>query len=79
MGTIKITIQDELGNVIGEIADWESQLDLGKATFAEIEGAVEEFKQRTLAEIEKKLLLAAQAKFVEKGKKAGSSSVMGRQ
>jgi len=54
MGTIKITIQDEWGNVIGELADWESQLDLGKATLAEIEGAVEEFKQRTLTEIEKK-------------------------
>ena len=54
MGTIKITIQDEWGNVIGELADWESQLDLGKATLAEIEGAVEEVKQRTLTEIEKK-------------------------
>jgi hypothetical protein len=69
MATIKITIQDDLGNAIDKIADREYQLDLGKATLAEIEGAVEEFKKRALADIEKDLLVTAQAKFVEEEKK----------
>jgi hypothetical protein len=36
---------------------------------AEIEGAVEDFKKRALADIERDLLLATQARFVEEQKK----------
>ena len=53
MAKIKITIQDDFGKVITETADREYQLDLGKATLTEIEGAVEDFKKRALADIEK--------------------------
>jgi hypothetical protein len=42
MAKIKITIQDDFGKVITETADKEYQLDLGKATLTEIEGAVED-------------------------------------
>jgi len=69
MATIKVTIQDDFGNVINEAAGREYPLDLGKATLAEIEGAVEDFKKRALADIEQDLLLATQASFVEGQKK----------
>jgi hypothetical protein len=78
MATIKVTIQDDLGNAINEAADKEYPLDLGKATLAEIEGAVEEFKKKAFADIEKDLLLATQASFVEEQNKEECSSVMER-
>jgi hypothetical protein len=78
MARIKITIQDDGEKVIGETAEKEYQVDLGKATLAEIEGAVEDFKKRALADIEKELLMAAQARFVEEQKKEKGSSVMGQ-
>ena len=69
MATIKVTIQDDFGNVINEAASREYPLDLGKTTLAEIEGAVEDFKKRALADIERDLLLATQDRFVEEQKK----------
>lgn len=76
MATIKVTIQDDFGNVINEMAGRDYPLDLGKATLAEIEGAVEDFKKRALADIERDLLLATQASFVEEQKKEACSRVM---
>lgn len=78
MARIKITIQDDWGKVIGETAEKEYQVDWGKATLAEIEGVAEDFKKRALADIEKELLMAAQARFVEEQKKEKGSSVMGQ-
>jgi hypothetical protein len=72
MATIKVTIQDSFGNVINEAASREYLLDLGQATLAEIEGAVEDFKKKALADIERDLLLATQARFVEEQKKRGA-------
>jgi hypothetical protein len=69
MATIKVTIQDDFGNVINEVAGREYPLNLSKATLAEIEGAVEDFKKRALADIEQDLLLATQASFVEEQKR----------
>ena len=63
MATIKVTIQDDFGNVINEAASREYPLDLGKAILAEIEEAVEDFKKEALADIERDLLLATQARF----------------
>jgi len=77
MARIKITIQDDNGTVINEISEREYELDVGQGRVAEIEGAVDEFKKRALAEIEKAFLVAAQARFVEEQKKEGSFSVMG--
>ena len=79
MAKIKITIQDDFGKVITETADREYQLDLGKATLTEIEGAVEDFKKRALADIEKDFLHDAQTRFVKEQKKEEWSSVMGQQ
>src|SRR5216683_7763038 len=79
MAKIKITIQDDFGKVITETADREYQLDLGKATLTEIEGAVEDFKKRALADIEKDFLHDAQTRFVQEQKKEEWSSVMGQQ
>lgn len=76
MATIKVTIQDDYGNIINEVAGREYPLDLGKATLADIEGAVEDFKKRALADIEQDLLLATQASFVEEQKKEVCSPVM---
>jgi hypothetical protein len=44
----------------------------GQATLAEIKGAVEDFKKKALADIERDLLLATQARFVEEQKKRGA-------
>ena len=71
MAKIKITIQDDFGKVITETADREYQLDLGKATLTEIEEAVEGFKKRALADIEKDFLYDAQTRFVQEQKKSG--------
>ncbi len=79
MAKIKITIQDDFGKVITETADREYQLDLGKATLTEIEGAVEDFKKRALADIEKDFLRDAQTRFIKEQKKEECSSVMGQQ
>ncbi len=78
MAKIKITIQDDFGKVITETADRDYQLDLGKATLTEIEGAVEDFKKRALADIEKDFLRDAQTRFIKEQKKEECSSVMGQ-
>lgn len=78
MAKIKITLQDEDWDGIQEIAEREYELNLGQGTLAEIEEAVEEFKKRALAEIEKTLLVVAQARFVEDQKKEAGWCVMGR-
>src|SRR6266851_4204759 len=78
MAKIKITIQDDFGKVITETADREYQLDLGKATLTEIEGAVEDFKKRALADIEKDFLHDAQTRFVQEQKKADSPGFSGK-
>jgi hypothetical protein len=69
MARIKVTIWDDDGGMINKTAEREYELNVGKGTLAEIEGAVDDFKKKALVEIEKVLLVAEQDKFVEEQKK----------
>lgn len=65
MATIEVIIRDPEGKVFDKENRLIYPMDLGKATFYEIEGAVEQFKKRVLPDIEAELLEAAQKKFIE--------------
>jgi len=72
MARIKITIEDDFGNRIGKEEFKEYYLNIGNGTLDEIEGAVEEFKNRALSEIEKQLLKQEQSKYIAEEKKEGN-------
>ena len=76
MVRIKVTIQDDEGGMINRTAASEDELDVGKGTVADIEGAVDDVKKKVLVEIEQELWGAEQAKLVEEQKKAGCARVM---
>ena len=76
MAKIKITIEDDFGNIIGETEQREYHLDLGKSRLDEIEAAVDRFKNRALPDIEEELLQAAQKRFVAGEKKERNTNVM---
>jgi hypothetical protein len=67
MSTIELTLRDDHGRIIDQVKkypmDWKSQ------SFHDIEGAVENFKQIALPDIEAELLEAAQNAFTEDKKK----------
>lgn len=65
MATIEVIIRDPEGKVFDKENRLIYPMDLGKATFYEIEGAVEQFKKRVLPDIEAELLEEAQKKFIE--------------
>ncbi len=66
MASIEITIRDEQGKIVYQGKPRE--LALGKQGLDEIEGAVEQWRQAALPEIEAKLLEQAQAQFTEEQK-----------
>lgn len=67
MARIEITIRDEQGKIVyqGHPRD----LELGKQGLNEIEGAVEQWRQAVLPEIEAQLLEQAQNQFTQEQKK----------
>jgi hypothetical protein len=69
MATIEVIIRDDEGNIVSKNGPKKYRLNLSKSTLAEIEGAVDSFKNKALPEIEEELLSAAQARFVEEQKK----------
>jgi len=69
MATIEIIIRDEAGNILDEGNQRLYQLNLGGASFHEIEGAVETFKTGALPDIEAELLKAVQKKFIAEKKR----------
>lgn len=69
MPTIEITIRDDDGKIIDSRNVKKYQLDLGKQSFHEIEGAVEKFKRGALPDIEADSLEAAQNAFILDKKK----------
>jgi hypothetical protein len=69
---IEIIIRDEHGNLIGQMEP--QMMDLGRQSLYEIEGAVEDWRQKVLPDIEAELLSAAQQQFVEQGKKRGAEA-----
>jgi hypothetical protein len=64
MAKIKITMEDDHGDQIGEPQEYE--LEVGRGTLAEIEAAVEKLKRESLPEIERRLLTEAQAQAIKK-------------
>ena len=73
MAQIKLFIVDEHGERIGSKREY--LLEVGSGTLAEIEQAVEGFKQKALPEIERELLEDSQRKVVEQEKKEASCNV----
>lgn len=64
---VEIVIKDEAGNTLSHLAPHE--IDLGTLCLHEIEGAVENWKQQALPEIEASLLNQAQNQFTQEIKK----------
>ena len=76
MARIKIIIEDDFGNRIEKEEPREYYLNIGKGTLNEIEGAVEEFKNRALSEIEKELLKQEQRRYIAEEKKEENTPAM---
>jgi hypothetical protein len=64
MATIELIIRDDHGNLLDKGNQKTYPIDLGKASFHDIEGAVEQFKRKALPDIEAELLAAIQEKYV---------------
>ena len=67
---VEIVIRDEVGNILSQVAPHE--IDLGSQSLHGIEGAVENWKQQALPEIEASLLTEAQNQFTQEIKKPES-------
>ena len=59
---IEVIIRDEQGSMIGQLEP--QPMNLGRQSLHEIEGAVEQWRQTALPDIEAALLSAAQREFV---------------
>jgi hypothetical protein len=68
--TVEIVIRDEAGNIVSQLAP--HKIDLGNQSLHDIEGAVENWRQQALPEIEADLLNQAQSQFTQQGKKQGT-------
>lgn len=66
MASIELTIRDDNGNIIDEGKKRIYKLNLGRGSFHEIEGGVEDFKNKALPDIEADLLKEAQREYIEK-------------
>ncbi|MGL5878926.1 MAG: hypothetical protein ACRC2V_14275 [Xenococcaceae cyanobacterium] len=64
---VEIVIRDEAGNILSHLAPHE--IDLRGQSLHEIEGAVENWKQQALPEIEASLLTGVQTQFTQEIKK----------
>ena len=67
---VEVVIRDEEGNIVSQLAP--SWMDLGSQSLHDIEGAVENWKQQALPEIEASLLTGAQSQFTQEIKKPKS-------
>ena len=65
--TFELVIRDEDGNIVGQLDPY--QVNLGDQTLHEIEGAVEQWRQQALPDIEENLLSQAQNRFTKQRKK----------
>ena len=67
MASIEITIRDDRGNIVYQGKP--RNLEMVQSGLHEIEGAVEQWRQAALPEIEAQLLEQAQAQFTQEQKK----------
>ena len=71
---VEIVIRDEVGNTLSDLGPHE--IDLGMQSLHDIEGAVENWKQQALPEIEASLLTEARAPVHAREKKTRRLVVM---
>jgi len=69
MARVRVMLEDDAGQQIGEVRERVYVLAVGSGTLSEIEGAVEQFKQEALVELEAELQHAAQRERIAEGKK----------
>jgi hypothetical protein len=69
MPTIELILRDENGQIMHQPCVKKYPLDWKSQSFHDIEGAVENFKQIALPDIEASLLEAAQDAFIQDKKK----------
>jgi predicted RNA polymerase sigma factor len=67
---VETVIRDEAGNILSQLAAHE--INLGNQSLHDIEGAVENWKQQALPEIEASLLTEVQKQFTQEIKKPES-------
>ena len=65
--TIEFVIRDEIGNILSQNS--RLAMEIGTQSLHDIEGGVEQMKQKVLPEIEATLLAQAQNDFTKKVKK----------
>ena len=65
--TVEFVICDEMGNILSQNSPF--SMEIGTQSLHDIEGGVEQIKQKVLPEIETRLLAQAQNEFTEKVKK----------
>jgi hypothetical protein len=65
--TVEFVIRDERGNILSQNSPF--SMEIGTQSLHDIEGGVEQMKQKVLPEIEASLLAQAQKEFTEKVKK----------
>jgi len=65
--TVEFVIRDEIGNILSQNSPF--SIEIGTQSLHDIEGAVEQMKQKVLPEIEATLLTQAQNEFTKKIKK----------
>ena len=58
---VELVIRDEEGKILGQLDSY--SLELGKQSLYEIEGAVEDWRQKVLPELTAELLHRAQTQF----------------
>lgn len=64
---VKLVIQDEEGNILSQLDPY--LIDLGFHCLHDIEGAVEDWRQKVLPDMEADLLDKAQSQFTQQAKK----------
>jgi hypothetical protein len=69
MATIELVLRDDNNQIIGQESTRKYSLNLNRQTIHDIEGAIEEFKNSALPDIELDLLEAAQIAFTQDKKK----------
>jgi hypothetical protein len=65
--TVEFVIRNEMGNILSQNSPF--SMEIGTQSLHDIEGGVEQMKQKVLPEIEAALLAQAQNEFTEKVKK----------
>ena len=67
---VELVIRDEQGHILSQLEPY--QKELGTQSLHEIEGAVENWRQQVLPDIEVDLLSQAQSQFPDRQKKRGT-------